>query len=81
MPLLQVPMISDNPDRYDENEPRAATMFNCEFVRNIVYYTAEGGSWMRERNKKAWDDGQLVWTYRGHRDDFPEFEFDHSVSW
>ncbi|NQT16586.1 MAG: hypothetical protein HQ582_27755, partial [Planctomycetes bacterium] len=67
--------------RYDENEPRANTMFNCKFVRNIVYYTEDGGSWMRERNKSAWDGGQLVWTYRGHRDDFPEFEFDHNCVW
>ena len=67
--------------RYDKNEPRASTMFNCKFVRNIVYYTQDGGSWMRERNKSAWDGGQLVWTYRGHRDDFPEFEFDHNCVW
>ncbi len=67
--------------RYDEDEPRANTMFNCKFVRNIVYYTKDGGSWMRERNKTAWEDGQLVWTYRGHRDDFPEFEFDHNCVW
>ena len=67
--------------RYDENELRANTMFNCKFVRNIVYYTKEGGKWMRERNKGAWQDGQLVWTYAGHRDDFPEFEFDHNCVW
>ena len=67
--------------RYDENEPRAATMFNCKFVRNIVYYTKDGGKWMRERNKSAWQDGQLVWTYRGHGEDFPEFEFDDNCVW
>jgi len=68
-------------ERYDEDEPRANTMFNCKFVRNIVYYSKDGGSWMRERNKAAWADGQLVWTYRGHREDFPEFEFDHNCVW
>ena len=67
--------------RYDENEPRANTMFNCKFARNIVYYTETGGKWMRERNKSAWENGQLVWTYRGHRDDFPEFAFDHNCVW
>jgi len=67
--------------RYDENEARANIMFNCKFVRNIVYYTKDGSKWMRERNKSAWQDGQLVWTYRGHRDDFPEFEFDYNCVW
>ena len=62
--------------RYDENEPRANTMFNCRFIRNIVYYTKDGGRWLRERQRRDWDNGQLVWTYRGHRDDFSLFEFD-----
>ena len=65
--------------RYDENEARANTMFHCRFVRNILYYTPEGGKWLRERNRSAWGGGQLVWTYRGHRDDFGEFAFDHNL--
>ena len=65
--------------RYDENEPRANTMFNCRFVRNIIYYTNDGGAWLRERSRSSWDDGQLVWSYRGHEDDFPEFEFDYNT--
>lgn len=43
--------------------------------------TKDGGKWMRERNKSAWQDGQLVWTYRGHREDLPEFEFDYNCVW
>jgi len=65
--------------RYDENEPRPATMFNCKFVRNIVYYTREGSKWLREQKKSAWGGGQLLWTYRGHNDDFGEFEFDRNL--
>ncbi|MGQ9730340.1 MAG: right-handed parallel beta-helix repeat-containing protein [Candidatus Zipacnadales bacterium] len=65
--------------RYTENEPRKNTMFNCRFVRNIIYYTEEGSKWLRDRNQSAWDGGQLVWTYSGHQDDFGEFEFDGNV--
>lgn len=65
--------------RYSEQEPRPATMFNCKFVRNIAYYTSDGGRWLRERNADAWDGGQLLWTYCGHKDDFPEFEFDYNT--
>ncbi len=65
--------------RYDEDEVRQNTMFNCRFVRNIVYYTPGGGKWMRERNSSAWGQGQLVWSYRGHKDDFSEFEFDRNL--
>ena len=65
--------------RYEENEPRANTMFNCRFMRNIVYYTQADGKWLREKNRSSWDGGQLVWTYRGHKDDFPEFEFDYNT--
>lgn len=65
--------------RYDENEARANTMFNCRFVRNIAYYTEEGSRWGRERNAASWQGGQVVWAYRGHPDDFPEFEFDHNL--
>jgi len=65
--------------RYDENEPRPSTMFNCKFVRNIVYYTQDGGRWLRERKKAAWGGGQLLWTYSGHKDDFDEFTFDHNT--
>ena len=65
--------------RYDEKETRPNTMFNCRFVRNILYYTPDGGNWLRTRNRTAWDGGQLVWTYRGHKDDFPEFAFDHNL--
>ena len=54
-------------------------MFNCKFVRNIAYYTSDGGRWLRERNADAWDGGQLLWTYCGHKDDFPEFEFDYNT--
>ena len=48
------------------------------FVRNIVYYTADGGRMMRERNAAAWDNGQLVWSFRGSRAAFAGFEFDHN---
>lgn len=65
--------------RYDENEPRFNTMFNCRFVRNIIYYTPDGGKWLRERNRNAWQGGQLLWTYVGHQDDFLEFEFDYNT--
>ena len=65
--------------RYDEKEARPNTMFNCRFVRNIVYYTSDGGAWMRERNKASWQGSQLLWTYRGHKDDFGEFAFDHNT--
>ena len=65
--------------RYDEGEQRANTMFNCKFVRNIVYFTHTGGKWLRDTNKSAWAGGQLLWTYRGHRDDFSEFKFDHNT--
>ncbi|MEN6547904.1 MAG: right-handed parallel beta-helix repeat-containing protein [Armatimonadia bacterium] len=61
---------------YQENPLRHNTMFNCEFVRNICYYTPTGGQWLRDHNK-AWG-GQLVWTYRGHKDDFPLFKFDYN---
>ncbi len=47
-----------------------------EFVRNIVYYTAEGGRMMREENKSAWGEGQLAWTFRGPQSAFDGFRFD-----
>ena len=75
------PLLAAYPEllRYTEDEPRQNTMFNCRFIRNIVYYTEEGGAWMRERNASAWGGGQLVWSYRGHQDEFGEFEFDQNV--
>lgn len=66
-------------ERYRGGEARPNAMFNCRFERNIVYYTPNGGQWLRERNRAAWDGGQLVWTYRGHRDDFREFVFDNNL--
>lgn len=77
------PYLERYPDlrAYDEAEPRKNAMFHCRFVRNIVYYTESGGAWLRERNAKSWDGGQLVWSYRGHRDDFAGFEFDHNLIW
>jgi hypothetical protein len=56
-----------------------ATHHTCapgQFVRNIIYYTPEGGKMMRERNKSAWDGGQLVWTFSGSRSAFEGFRFD-----
>ena len=49
-----------------------------KFARNIVYYTADGGKMMRERNKGSWGGGQLVWTFRGSRPAFTGFEFDYN---
>ncbi len=65
--------------RYQEPEKRVNTMFNSQFVRNIIYYTPEGGKWLRDQERAAWEDGQLVWTYRGHKDDFSEFTFDYNL--
>lgn len=58
-----------------------ATRHTCapgSFAHNIVYYTAEGGKMMRERNLTAWAGGQLVWTFRGSKPAFAGFEFDHN---
>lgn len=65
--------------RYDPDEPRRTTMFNCKFVRNLCYYTEDGGQWLREQNAGPWGNGQLVFTYRGHQDDYREFTFDHNL--
>ncbi len=58
-----------------------ATHHTCapgSFARNIIYYTADGGRMMRERNKTAWQGGQLVWTFSGSRPAFGGFEFDNN---
>jgi lysophospholipase L1-like esterase len=58
-----------------------ATHHTCapgSFSRNIVYYTADGGRMMRERNKAGWQGGQLVWTFSGSKSAFAGFEFDHN---
>lgn len=48
------------------------------FVRNIVYYTADGGEMIRQRNKASWASGQLVWTFSGNKAAFDGFEFDNN---
>ncbi|MFH1919793.1 MAG: right-handed parallel beta-helix repeat-containing protein [Planctomycetota bacterium] len=58
-----------------------ATHHTCapgKFARNIIYYTADGGKMMRERNKGSWAGGQLVWTFRGSKPAFTGFEFDYN---
>ncbi len=73
-------------DTYLEHYPELATYTDetathntCapgRFVRNIVYYTPQGGKWMRDNNARAWGDGQLVWTFRGPQVAFDGFRFD-----
>jgi hypothetical protein len=58
---------------------RPATTHTCapgKFVRNILYYTPEGGKMMRDRNKAAWGAGQLAWTFSGSAAAFGGFAFD-----
>ncbi|HPM82885.1 MAG TPA: right-handed parallel beta-helix repeat-containing protein [Candidatus Anammoximicrobium sp.] len=58
-----------------------ATHHTCapgKFARNIVYYTADGGRMMRDRNKSAWSGGQLVWTFSGGKPALAGFEFDYN---
>ncbi|NUQ64690.1 MAG: right-handed parallel beta-helix repeat-containing protein [Pirellulales bacterium] len=58
-----------------------ATHHTCapgSFSRNIIYYTAGGAPMMRWRNKTAWQDGQLVWTFSGGKPAFARFEFDNN---
>lgn len=60
---------------------QASTHHTCApgtFVRNIVYYTADGGKMMRERNKGSWGGGQLVWTFRGSKSAFEGFDFNRN---
>lgn len=49
-----------------------------QFVRNIIYYTPEGGQMMRERNRQQWGGGQLVWSFRGSEPSFAGFAFDNN---
>ena len=62
---------------YREGTPRFNTMYNCRFVRNIVYYSSAGNDRRRE-NQAAWGGGQLLYSWRGHKDDLPEFTFDYN---
>jgi hypothetical protein len=58
-----------------------ATHHTCApgtFARNIIYYTADGGKMMRERNRASWGTGQLVWTFNGGKPAFAGFEFDYN---
>ncbi|NLF71330.1 MAG: hypothetical protein GX575_20050 [Candidatus Anammoximicrobium sp.] len=58
-----------------------ATHHTCapgRFAGNLVYYSADGGRWLRERNKAAWAGGQLVWTFSGSQPAFAGFEFDRN---
>ncbi|MBM3500373.1 MAG: hypothetical protein FJX74_17080, partial [Armatimonadetes bacterium] len=62
----------------DAYTDEAASHYTCapgKFVRNIVYYTPEGGRMMRERERNAWQGGQLVWTFSGSPSAFEGFRF------
>jgi hypothetical protein len=59
----------------------AASHHTCvpgKFVRNIIYYTRDGGKMMRDRNHSAWDGGQLVWTFTSNKLAFTGFQFDYN---
>ena len=65
-------------DTYTEQPESHHTCAPGTFARNIIYYTANGGKTMRERNKTSWANGQLVWTFCGSRAAFAGFEFDNN---
>jgi len=62
--------------KYLDHPPAYSTLAGSKFVRNILYYTPDGGKMIRDRNP-SWG-GQLVWTYSGRKDDFPLFQFDNN---
>lgn len=63
---------------YHDDKTDSCSMSGTRFIRNIIFYTRHGGRIMRERNQKTWGGGQLVWTWRGRKLDFPKFEFDYN---
>jgi hypothetical protein len=63
---------------YTDDRATHQTCAPGTFARNIIYYTADGGKMMRERNKAGWAGGQLAWTFRGSKPAFTGFEFDYN---
>jgi len=73
------PYLKRYPELAEYNEVRPGAMRNVKVLRNIFYYTEDDGRWLREKNKKAWGGGQLLYSYASHVDDFDKNEFDYNT--
>ncbi|MGE5530722.1 MAG: hypothetical protein ACM3VW_01225 [Bacteroidota bacterium] len=64
---------------YTDDKATHHTAAPGKFIRNICYYTRDGGKMMRDRNKGSWGNGQLVWTFTGSKATFDGFRFDDNI--
>ncbi|MBI2300538.1 MAG: right-handed parallel beta-helix repeat-containing protein, partial [Armatimonadetes bacterium] len=68
-------------DTYTDDPASRHTVAGTKFLHNILYYTAEGGQWLREQNRGPWQGGQLVYNWRGAKADLERFVSDGNCVW
>ncbi len=73
------PYLKHYPELAGYNEVRPGAMRDVRLVRNIIYYSAEDGQWLRGQEKESWQGGQLLYSYASHPDDFARNEFDYNT--